>query len=160
MIAMAEVFPMNVLMSEDSQTTLHDHYRLLLGLSAPWEVSQVDLQLRENKVEVRVEWPRGKSPECPECGEACDMHDHAPERRWRHSIRCNLKPLLSAGHLGCIVPGTASKRSRCLGLNRIPASRFFLRLWSSKLSRPAVRTSRLRTCWGLATINFSAFWRG
>ena len=70
MIAMAEVFPMNVLMSEYSQTTLHDHYRLLLGLSAPWEVSQVDLQLRENKVEVRVEWPRGKSPECPECGEA------------------------------------------------------------------------------------------
>ena len=84
MIAIAEVFPMNVLMSEDSQTTLHDHYRLLLGLSAPWEVTEVDLQLRENKVEVRVEWPRGKSPECPECGEACDMHYHAPERRWRH----------------------------------------------------------------------------
>ena len=84
MIANAESLQVNAFMSEDSQSTLHDHYRLLLGLSAPWEVTQVDLQLKENKVEVRVEWPRGKSPECPECGEACDMHDHAPERRWRH----------------------------------------------------------------------------
>ncbi|MCB1122868.1 MAG: transposase family protein, partial [Verrucomicrobiae bacterium] len=84
MIAMFEVLGMTVVMSEDSQKTLHDHYRLLLGLSAPWEVTDVDLQLDKNKVEVRVEWPRGKSPRCPECGEGCEIHDHAPERRWRH----------------------------------------------------------------------------
>jgi transposase len=84
MIAMFEVLGMTVVMSEDSQKTLHDHYRLLLGLSAPWEVTDVDLQLDKNKVEVRVEWPRGKSPQCPECGEGCEIHDHAPERRWRH----------------------------------------------------------------------------
>ena len=60
MIAKSESFQVNVLMSEDSQTSLHDHYRLLFGLSAPWEVTQVDLQLNKNKVEVRVEWPRGK----------------------------------------------------------------------------------------------------
>ena len=62
---------------------LTKHYRLLLGLDAAWEVSKVDLSLEENLVEILVTH-LGGSVTCPECGEACSIADHAPERTWRH----------------------------------------------------------------------------
>jgi transposase len=35
--------------------------------------------------ELRLERKRqGASQECPECGRACLLRDHAPERQWRH----------------------------------------------------------------------------
>jgi transposase len=71
-------------MSDDSSKSLYRHYRLLLGLGAPWEVSDVDLRVGESRVTVSVDWPKGRKPCCPDCGASCDIHDHAPQRRWRH----------------------------------------------------------------------------
>ena len=62
---------------------LSEHYRLLLGLDSAWDVADVDLLLEENRVEIRLVH-RGGKVDCPECGAACTIADHAPERTWRH----------------------------------------------------------------------------
>lgn len=63
---------------------LGDHYAQLLGLQSPWAVKDVDLDLGENRVTIRLEHPNGVSVRCPECGDECAIADRAPERRWRH----------------------------------------------------------------------------
>ena len=65
-------------------TELQKHYALLLGIGSPWEVKAVELKLEEKKVEIELGWQRGAVAPCPECGRECSIHDHAPERTWRH----------------------------------------------------------------------------
>jgi len=62
---------------------LTEHYRLLLGLDAAWEVSEVSLCLEERRVEISLMHLGGRVT-CPECGAECSIADHAPERNWRH----------------------------------------------------------------------------
>lgn len=62
---------------------LTEHYRLLLGLDASWEVSDVSLSLEEKRVDILVSHADGPVT-CPECGAQCSIADHAPERTWRH----------------------------------------------------------------------------
>jgi transposase len=62
---------------------LTEHYRLLLGLGAAWEVSDVSLSLEEKRVEILATHVGGPVT-CPECGAECTIADHAPERTWRH----------------------------------------------------------------------------
>jgi transposase len=71
-----------------------DFYHQVLGLNDSWKVSDVHLDLEKKKVEVRVEFS-GKA-NCPECGKACAIHDHAAERRWRHLDTCDLRTMLIA----------------------------------------------------------------
>src|SRR5712692_1904998 len=57
-------------------------YRTLLGLTAPWTVAGVDVDLKGQRVVVRVE--AGPGPyACPECGTSAPRYDSKP-RRWRH----------------------------------------------------------------------------
>ena len=69
-------------MSMDNE--LQKHYALLLGIGSPWEVKTVELKLAEKKVEIELSWQWGSDAMCPECGQACSLHDSAPERTWRH----------------------------------------------------------------------------
>ncbi len=62
---------------------LTEHYSLLLGLDAAWEVSDVSLSLEESRVEILVTHVGGRVT-CPECDGRCTIADHAPERTWRH----------------------------------------------------------------------------
>jgi transposase len=62
---------------------LTEHYRLLLGLDSSWEVSEVALSLEEQRVDIHLSHCGGKVT-CPECGAACSIADHGPERTWRH----------------------------------------------------------------------------
>lgn len=62
---------------------LTEHYRLLLGLDASWEVSDVSLCLEERRVQISLRHVGGRVM-CPECGAECSIADHAPERTWRH----------------------------------------------------------------------------
>lgn len=63
---------------------LQQHYRLLLGLEAPWQVNDVKLELGDKRVEIELVWVPGAKAACPVCGQACTVYDLAPERTWRH----------------------------------------------------------------------------
>jgi transposase len=71
-------------------------YRRILGIEAPWFVDSVELKLEEGEVHVRLahhdmnDWP------CPECGAACKLCDHQPERQWRHLDTCQYQTILHA----------------------------------------------------------------
>ncbi len=70
-------------------------YEKLLGLQAPWRVSDVDLRMDESKVTVRLEHePLARFP-CPECGLECPTHDHRP-REWRHLDTCGIATMIEA----------------------------------------------------------------
>ena len=66
------------------QKTLAAHYSQLLGIEAPWQVISAELDLLRGKVVIAVGWDELVLVTCPECGQACARHDHAPEREWRH----------------------------------------------------------------------------
>src|ERR1039457_2798736 len=74
----------------------HELYRRILGIESPWFVDSVDLKLESGEIHVHlrhddvVDWP------CPECGAACKLYDHQPERRWRHLDPCQYQTILHA----------------------------------------------------------------
>ena len=74
----------------------HELYRRILGIEGPWFVESVELKLEDGEVHVflghheMIEW------ECPECGAAGKLHDHQPERRWRHLDTCQYQTILHA----------------------------------------------------------------
>jgi transposase len=74
-------------------------YRHLLGLESPWTVSRVELNAKEQRVDVWAEHGKGARWPCPECQEgnaALAIHDHAPERSWRHLDSCQYMTYLHA----------------------------------------------------------------
>ena len=71
-------------------------YQQILGLTAPWVVERVELELEAGAVHVFVGHPASWSWTCPECGRACSLHDHSPERVWRHLDTCQYQTLLHA----------------------------------------------------------------
>lgn len=68
----------------DTSESINAHYRQLLGLSEPWQVTEVQLAPSEARIKIRVEWPAGEPLQCPECERSCPCYDHRKERRWRH----------------------------------------------------------------------------
>lgn len=79
-----------------------DLYRQILGLPAPWFVSEVKLDLEGQRVEVQVEHPEGQRWRCPQCGQELPIHDHAPERSWRLWIRASCRRSSRLGSRGCV----------------------------------------------------------
>lgn len=57
-------------------------YRTLLGLTAPWTVAGVDVDMAGQRVAMRVDAGPGSYP-CPERGTPGPWDDGTP-RRWRH----------------------------------------------------------------------------
>ena len=74
----------------------HELYRRILGIEAPWFVDSVELKLEAGEIHVHlrhhdmIHWP------CPECGAACRLYDHQPERQWRHLDTCQYQTILHA----------------------------------------------------------------
>jgi transposase len=58
------------------------------------ESGEVHVYLRHHDM---IQWP------CPECGAACKLYDHQPERQWRHLDTCQFQTILHA----------APRRSEC-----------------------------------------------
>ena len=81
-------------MNMDSE--LQKHYALLLGVGSPWEVQTVELKLAEKKVEIELGWQWGAEARCPECGQACSIHDCGAERTWRHLDTMQFTTLIRA----------------------------------------------------------------
>jgi transposase len=63
-------------------------YRQLLGLSDPWTVEQVELDVAQTHVELCAGHAAGARFACPECAQALAVYDHLAERVWRHLDSC------------------------------------------------------------------------
>lgn len=75
---------------------LEAHYSLLLGVSHPWEVQSVKLDMPGKKVDIEVVYGEGEAVECPECGKACPKKDHTEKRTWRHLDTMQFQTLIHA----------------------------------------------------------------
>lgn len=87
-------------------------YQRLLGLEAPWKVSEVILDESLGELLVRV-INTDKKHSCPTCSASgCSIHDHAPSRRWRHLDSCQMATIIE-----CSIP-----RVRCdeHGVSQLP----------------------------------------
>jgi len=71
-------------------------YQTILCLDTPWQVADVDLDLKDGEIRVSVVHPRGVKFDCPECGCSLACFDHGEERRWRHLDSCQFKTILIA----------------------------------------------------------------
>lgn len=71
-------------------------YYHLLGLKEPWVVSEIKLDVTEQRVDVWVEHPKGLQWPCPECGVEGPLYDHGMERVWRHLDSCQFQTFLHA----------------------------------------------------------------
>lgn len=74
-------------------TELYGH---LLGLAPPWSVERVELNTKDQRVDVWAKHLEGARFPCPECGAALPVYDHAPERMWRHLDSCQFMTYLRA----------------------------------------------------------------
>jgi transposase len=54
-----------------------------LGLKAPWEVKSLQFSLEDRRLDILVDFERGSSFPCPECGKPSKAHD-TEEKSWRH----------------------------------------------------------------------------
>jgi transposase len=72
-----------------------DLYQQILGIASPWRVTDVELDLKEEAVTVRVALEPGAQLVCPECGQPCAGYDRR-ERRWRHLDTCQFRTILAA----------------------------------------------------------------
>ena len=66
-------------------------YQHILGLTSPWTVSEVKLNMQDEEIQVRVEHPVGAKFCCQECQKQLACYDHAEERRWRHLTHARLR---------------------------------------------------------------------
>ena len=74
--------------------SLNAHYRLLLGLNDDWAVGDVDLCVPDKRVSIALAFV-GDRVTCPDCGAECSLHDHAPQRRWRHLDTMQFETILT-----------------------------------------------------------------
>jgi transposase len=67
-----------------SRVDTKDLFALALGLTKPWYVARNELDTVKRQLEIGIDFERGGSFPCPECGQAgCKAYD-TEERRWRH----------------------------------------------------------------------------
>ncbi len=72
------------------------HYQRLLGLPDPWMVSELVENIPHQRIDLKLTHaPETRFP-CPYCQLSCPVHDHAPERRWRHLDALRFKTYLTA----------------------------------------------------------------
>lgn len=73
-----------------------DLYKHLLGLTEPWTVSRVALNVAGSRVDVWAEHSKKARFRCPDCDRECGLYDHDEERAWRHLDSCQFQTFLHA----------------------------------------------------------------
>ena len=81
---------------------IETHYAMLLGINTPWEITNVDLQMTDQKVDIFIEYQSDQGV-CPQCSAISPKHDDRKVRTWRH-----LDTMQFATYLHCALP-----RVRC-----------------------------------------------
>ena len=73
----------------------HELYATILGLTAPWTVDRVEVDVPGGAVHVWVARAEGVAAQCPQCQATCTVYDHR-EREWRHLDTCQLQTRIHA----------------------------------------------------------------
>ena len=73
----------------------HELYAKILGLTEPWEVERVDLDMPGGAVHVWLARTAGAPAECPQCQTRSPLYDHR-DREWRHLDTCQLETRIHA----------------------------------------------------------------
>lgn len=68
-------------------------YGRILGLTAPWSVTSVELKPEQGEVLVFVTREETPALRCPECDRKCSRYD-TRQRRWRHLDTCQYRTFL------------------------------------------------------------------
>lgn len=72
-----------------------DLYARILGVTDPWQVVDVELDVAAGEVRVRVETKAAAPLTCPQCGQPAGRYD-CKERTWRHLDTCQYQTWLVA----------------------------------------------------------------
>lgn len=86
-------------------------FTLLLDLEEGWVVKSVESDLKTNEVFIHVDC-KLKELEDRETGEKCKLHDHAPERIWRHLDTMQYKT-----YIACRLPRIRTKKGKVKTVN-------------------------------------------
>lgn len=60
------------------------HYAQLLGLTHPWTVKEVNVDVNDLTINIQIAHASGNKVPCPVCNQLCSVEDHREERSWRH----------------------------------------------------------------------------
>ena len=71
------------------------HYQRHLGLEDPGTVSSLVEKIPRQRIDLQLTHAPGTRFACPHCRQECPVHDHAPERRWRHLGALKFKTYLT-----------------------------------------------------------------
>ena len=78
-------------------------YQNILGVTSPWVVTSVRLDLKGKTVTISVDHDTAQAPQCPVCGASASIYDHHI-RRWRHLDTCQMTTIIE-----CDVPRVSCK---------------------------------------------------
>ena len=68
-------------------------YQKILGISFPWEVGGVDVDIKKNRVIVSLNKISGVDLPCPHCNKYYPIYDNIA-RSWRHLDTCQLETII------------------------------------------------------------------
>lgn len=88
-------------------------YKRILGISSPWMVREVRLELKQRAITVVVEYDSSIPVACPSCGGQATIYDHQ-QRRWRHLDTMQLKTFIE-----CAVPRAECEQH---GVKQLPVA--------------------------------------
>jgi len=102
---------------------IEDHYSQLSGVNSPWEISNVELSLKRQQVDINIEYADNEGL-CPECGALSKKHDERKKRTWRHLDTMNFSTFLhcKSPRVRCKTHGVKTVQAPWAGKN----SRFTL----------------------------------
>jgi len=68
---------------------LNNFYETILGLSAPWSISSMELDSKKKSVSLHLSHSEKTSFGCPICDKSSPVYDHGNSRTWRHLDTCD-----------------------------------------------------------------------
>ena len=61
-----------------------DLFQLALGLKPPWQVSSAEFNLEQKRLDIKIDFVRGSTFPCPDCGQVALKAYDTVEKSWRH----------------------------------------------------------------------------
>ena len=126
-----------------------------LGLSAPWQVQRVDLDVKANRIDLHITWNSDRAA-CPACGAADQgLHDHR-QRSWRH-----LDFFQFEAHVHCQLPRVQCSACQATSQLSVPWARAGSRftLMFEALALTLAREMPVAACARILRSTSNALWR-